>query len=644
MKDHFIRTACITPEVTVADPAANRAAIETALRACAEDGVKIAVLPELALTGYTCADLFLQSSLIEAAKAELFGLAAATADLDLLFFVGLPWQQTGTLYNVMAAVFGGDILCLIPKTYIPSYNEFYEMRHFTPGWREPRFVTTAGPDGEDYEILMGTDILLEAGNVEGCVIAGEICEDLWVAQSPGAAHALAGATIIVNASASPDEIAKDEFRRDMVSMQSARYNAAYLYACAGPDESTTDLVFAGHDIICEDGRVLAESELMTNGIITAEIDLEKLVNDRRRMNTFTSGQTDDHAEITFRFRDLPELELRRFVDPAPFVPRDEATRFQRCEHILAIQAQGLATRMKKIHSTCAVVGLSGGLDSTLALLVTVRAFEKLGLDPKDIIAITMPCFGTTDRTYTNACTMAKETGATLREIDIKAAVRQHFADIGHDETDRNVTYENSQARERTQILMDVANDLNGLVIGTGDLSELALGWATYNGDHMSMYGVNGSVPKTLVRHLVRTYADTTENRSLAAALYDVLDTPVSPELLPPEENGEIAQKTEDLVGPYELHDFFIFQVLRYGYRPAKVYRLAKIAFAGRYEDEVILKWLKNFYRRFFTQQFKRSCLPDGPKVGSVAVSPRGDLRMPSDASSALWLREVEELS
>ena len=402
-------------------------------------------------------------------------------------------------------------------------------------------------------------------------------------------------------------------------------------------------MFAGHDIICEDGRVLAESSLLTNGIITAEIDLEKLVNDRRRMNTFASGMTDDHAEISFRFRELSELELRRFVDPAPFVPDDEATRASRCEHILSIQAQGLATRMKKIHSTCAVVGLSGGLDSTLALLVTVRAFEKLGLDPKDIIAITMPCFGTTDRTYTNACTMAKETGATLREIDIKAAVRQHFADIGHDEADRNVTYENSQARERTQILMDVANDINGLVIGTGDLSELALGWATYNGDHMSMYGVNGSVPKTLVRHLVRTYADTTENRSLAEALYDVLDTPVSPELLPPEENGEIAQKTEDLVGTYELHDFFIFQLLRYGYRPAKVYRLAKAAFAGRYDQETILKWLKNFYRRFFTQQFKRSCLPDGPKVGSVAVSPRGDLRMPSDASSALWMREVEEL-
>ena len=491
------------------------------------------------------------------------------------------------------------------------------------------------------EVPVGTNLLFSCENVADLCVAAEICEDLWVPNPPSVHHALAGASVICNLSASDEMVGKGDYRRDLVAGQSARLVCAYLYATAGEGESTTDLVFGGQNLIAENGTVLAESATFENEINVATIDVQRLASERRRMSTFPAADAGEYREISFALTE-EETKLVRFFDADPFVPSSADQLSDRCEEILNIQALGLKKRLAHTHAKSAVVGISGGLDSTLALLVTARAFDMLGLSRKGIVAVTMPGFGTTDRTYNNAVAMIKSLGATFKEVSIAKVVMQHFADIDHDASIHDVTYENSQARERTQILMDIANQANGFVIGTGDLSELALGWATYNGDHMSMYAVNASVPKTLVRHLVRHYADTRADAVLAGVLYDVLDTPVSPELLPPED-GAISQKTEDLVGPYELHDFFLYQMLRMCFPPAKIYRIAKEAFAGRYSNETILKWLRTFYWRFFSQQFKRSCLPDGPKVGSVAVSPRGDLRMPSDACVSAWIKEVETL-
>ncbi len=641
MEQGFIRMAAATPKIRVADPVYNRERIAAVMGEAAARRAKVVVFPELCLTGYTCGDLFLQAPLLEAAKEQLMVLAHETRQMDLICFVGLPWEHNGKLYNVMAAVSRGRVLGLIPKTFIPNYSEFYEARYFQPGHRKPVDVWVRDMDGQEQTVPFGTDILFVCRQLPGLVIGGEVCEDVWMPDSPSIRHALAGATVIVNASASDETTGKDQYRRSLVEGQSAKLVCVYLYASAGEGESTTDLVFSGHNLIVENGTLLAQSARFVNETAYGDADLERIQSERRRMTCFEVSQDPEYRRIFFDLE--PEhLELERFIDPAPFVPDNQKDREKRCEEILALQSMGLKKRLEHTNCRSAVVGISGGLDSTLALLVTVRAFDMLEIPRQNILAITMPCFGTTDRTYGNACALVKRLGAALKEIRIQEAVTVHFKDIGQDQEKHDVTYENSQARERTQILMDVANQHNGMVVGTGDLSELALGWATYNGDHMSMYGVNASVPKTLVRHLVRYYSDTCQDQTLSEVLLDILDTPVSPELLPPE-NGVIAQKTEDLVGPYELHDFFLYHMMRFGYHPQKIYRMAEKAFHGVYDGKTIIKWLKVFYRRFFSQQFKRSCLPDGPKVGSVALSPRGDLRMPSDACSRLWLEELEEL-
>lgn len=636
MRQGFVKAAAVTPKIKVADTKYNAELILDMMKESARQGAKIVVFPELCLTGYTCQDLFLQERLLQGAKDALMKLVKESASLDAIFFVGLPFEILGKLYNVAAVFSHGEVLGLVPKSYLPNYNEFYEARHFVSGAELATEVVL--PDGSC--VPADRDLLFVCEQMPKLRIGVELCEDLWTPNPPSISHALAGASVLVNLSASNELTGKDSYRRELVSGQSARLLAAYIYASAGEGESTQDLVFSGHNIIAENGQILAESKRFGHGILYSEIDVERLCTQRRRMTTFvTEDQT--HTEILFSLK-IEETKLTRFIDPAPFVPTDRQNREKRCDEILMIQAMGLKKRLEHTGAN-AVVGISGGLDSTLALLVTVRAFDLCGRDHKGITAVTMPGFGTTDRTYDNAVKLIQSLGAEFVEVDICQSVNVHFSDIGQDPSVHDVTYENSQARERTQILMDIANKKNALVIGTGDLSELALGWATYNGDHMSMYAVNASVPKTLVRHLVRYYADTCEDKQLSDTLYDVLDTPVSPELLPPED-GKISQKTEDLVGPYELHDFFLYYMLRQGFSPAKIYRLAKIAFAGTYEDAFILKWLKTFCRRFFAQQFKRSCLPDGPKVGSVAVSPRGDLRMPSDACATLWMEELNTIS
>ena len=680
MQDGFIKVASITPRVRVADVAFNvescLAAIEEAAGNC---GAKVVVLPELCITGYTCEDLFWQDALLDAAERGLVSIAARTADVDALLLLGLPVRVASKLYNCAAVLFRGELLGLVPKRYVPMYNEFYEGRHFVPG---PKTVTSVD-FGLLGEVPFGTNQLFACDTIPELVVGAEICEDLWVPMPPSNAHAVAGATLICNLSASPALAGKSAYRRQLVAQQSARLICGYAYASAGEGESTTDLVFSGHDLVVENGRVLADSGVFGEGIAVSEIDVLSLAADRRRMSTFEVAPTpEDYKHLTTYFSlefdgegdasgagaagrshdgegsdgvEGVELAIRtpltRYVDPHPFVPAMDDARAARCEEILSIQAHGLASRLAHTGSDHAVIGISGGLDSTLALLVTVRAFDQLGYDRSGIVAVTMPGFGTTDRTYTNAIELVQSLGADLHEISIVDSVLQHFADIGHNQDVHDVVYENAQARERTQILMDVANQVGGMVIGTGDLSELALGWATYNGDQMSMYGVNASVPKTLVRYLVDYCADSYEEQGedeIAHVLRDVLDTPVSPELLPSAADGSIEQKTEDLVGPYELHDFFLFHVLRHGSGPLKVLRLAERAFGTGtdqevYDHETIVRWLKVFYRRFFSQQFKRSAMPDGPKVGSVSLSPRGDLRMPSDASSSLWLSELESL-
>lgn len=636
MKDGFITVATATPQVAVADCEANAQAILACINEMAAAHAKVMVLPELCITGYTCSDLFWQTKLLDEAEAALSVIAEGSRQVDALIAVGMPLRVAGKLLNVAAILCRGKVLGFVPKVNLPAYNEFYETRHFTSGSADMGTVQFGGE-----EIPVGTNLLFSCENVVDLCVAAEICEDLWVPNPPSVQHALAGASVICNLSASDEMVGKGSYRRDLVAGQSARLVCAYLYATAGEGESTTDLVFGGQNLVAENGTVLAESATFENEINVATIDVQRLASERRRMSTFPAAESKEYREISFALVE-EETKLARFFDADPFVPSNADQLSDRCEEILNIQALGLKKRLAHTHAKSAVVGISGGLDSTLALLVTARAFDMLGLPRKGIVAVTMPGFGTTDRTYNNAVAMIKSLGATFKEVPIAKAVMQHFADIDHDASIHDVTYENSQARERTQILMDIANQANGFVIGTGDLSELALGWATYNGDHMSMYAVNASVPKTLVRHLVRHYADTSADEVLAGVLYDVLDTPVSPELLPPED-GAISQKTEDLVGPYELHDFFLYQMLRMCFPPAKIYRVAKEAFAGRYSNETILKWLRTFYWRFFSQQFKRSCLPDGPKVGSVAVSPRGDLRMPSDACVSAWIKEVETL-
>ena len=636
MRQGFIKVAALTPKVTVADTKTNREEICHLMDEAEQKGAKILVFPELCITGYTCGDLFYQQVLLREAKKELLAIAKYTERKNYLAFVGLPLEYNGKLYNVAAAVAQGKVLGLVPKTHIPNYNEFYERRHFVSGMKHPVPVAL----DEDTIVPMGTKILFQCRQMPELKIGAEICEDVWAPNPPGVEHALAGATVLVNLSASDETTGKDMYRKSLVTGQSGRLICGYIYCSAGDGESTQDVVYSGHNLIAENGTLLAESRRFCNESIYTELDIARLNEERRRMSTFVTSD-ESYINIEFSLKE-EKTELTRFVDPAPFVPGNKADREKRCEEIFMIQAMGLKKRLDHTHAATAVVGISGGLDSTLALLVMVKAFDLIGKDHKDIVAVTMPGFGTTDRTYDNAVSLIHSLGATFREVSIVDSVRVHFKDIGQDEAVHDVTYENGQARERTQILMDIANKSGGMVIGTGDMSELALGWATYNGDHMSMYGVNASVPKTLVRHLVRYYADTCGDEALQRVLYDVLDTPVSPELLPPED-GKISQKTEDIVGPYELHDFFLYYILRFGCTPKKIYRLAKYAFDGIYDTETIQKWLKTFYRRFFSQQFKRSCLPDGPKVGTVAVSPRGDLRMPSDASARIWMDELEHL-
>ena len=636
MRDGFVKVAAVTPEIRVADCAFNADSICRSLEEALRRKAAVIVFPELCLTGYTCADLFWQDRLLREAKHELHRVIARTRGERALVFVGLPWEKNGKLYNVAAAISDGKLLGLVPKRYLPNYNEFYEARHFSAGNGEAQWVKFEGAP-----VPFGMNLLFCSDLPEGLCVAAEICEDLWAPNPPSTAHALAGANVIVNLSASDEVTGKSAYRETLIAGQSARLLCGYLYASAGEGESTQDLVFGGHNLIAENGHILAQSQRFSCGVTCSELDISRLRAERRRMTTFEPCGEERYEKIRFHL-DEEETQLTRSFDPAPFVPSGREDREKRCEEILQIQALGLKKRLQHTGAKSTVVGISGGLDSTLALLVMTRAHDLLGLSRSQMTAVTMPGFGTTDRTYRNACELTRRLGAELLEVDIRDAVNLHFRDIGHDPSVHDVTYENSQARERTQVLMDLANKKGGMVIGTGDMSELALGWATYNGDHMSMYGVNCSVPKTLVRHLVRYYADTCGDAAISQILYDVLDTPVSPELLPPE-NGQISQKTEDLVGPYELHDFFLYHLLRFGCAPSKIYRMAKLAFAGAYEDAVILKWLKKFYWRFFSQQFKRSCVPDGPKVGSVALSPRGDLRMPSDACVQIWMEELEAL-
>ena len=633
----FIKACAVSPALRVADCPYNAQKTIEAMQQAAEDGCQLTVFPELGLTGYTCGDLFLQQPLLDAAEAALREILKASEALQLVALVGLPVTVDAKLYNCAAVICQGALLGLVPKSHIPNYGEFYEKRHYCAAPAGVKEISFAG-----LKTLFGTKLLFRCETMQAFTLAVEICEDLWAPLPPSTAHALAGATVIANLSASDETVGKAEYRRALVSQQSARLLCAYLYADAGHGESTTDMVFSGHNLIAENGALLAESRPFSQALACTELDLGRLLAERRR-NTSFEPVTDGYETVSFHLP-LREIPLTRYISPTPFVPADGGARAERCELILQMQADGLAKRIEHAHAKTAVIGISGGLDSCLALLVAVHAMKKLDRSMDSILAVTMPCFGTTKRTRSNAEILCQELGVQFTEISIANTVRSHFADIGQSETNFDVTFENGQARVRTLELMDLANRTGGLVVGTGDLSELALGWATYNGDHMSMYGVNAGVPKTLVRHIVRYEADAANSDTLREVLLDILDTPVSPELLPAKENGEIAQQTESLVGPYKLHDFYLYYVLRFGFSPAKIYHLAKAALSDRYSDEVLLHWLRNFYRRFFQQQFKRSCLPDGPKVGSVTLSPRGDWRMPSDACVSVWQAELDTLT
>ena len=634
MFGNYVRVATAAPEIRVADTAFNASALVAAAKRAADEGVQILVLPELMLTGSTAADLFLFDSLEIAAEKAVAEVLCQTAEMPVVLVTSVPLQWRGRLYNAAVVMQNGRILGAVPKMILGNYGENYELRQFCPGDAAPVDIHWCGQD-----FPFGADILFDCGG--SCTFAVEVGSELTAPVPPSVGHALAGANLILNPAAESQTIGKTGYRRQLAEAHSARLACGYVYANAGLGESTQDLVFAGHCLIAENGNLLGESELFGDGWLVRDIDMDFLAHERRRNNAFRAAG-DAHRVVRVALAGAEKAKLERFIDPMPFMPDDAAERERRCEEILKIQAYGLAKRIKHTWSRTAVIGLSGGLDSTLALVVAVKAFDLLGRDRKDIIAITMPCFGTTSRTRSNAEKLAEGYGTTLKTVNIAAAVKQHFEDIGQPMDKLDVTFENAQARERTQVLMDIANQCNGMVIGTGDLSELALGWATYNGDHMSMYSVNGSIPKTLVRHVVRYAADHCGDAELSKVLYDILNTPVSPELLPPKD-GEISQKTESLVGPYELHDFFLYYAVRRAFTPKKIYRLAQYAFHGEYTDEVLLYWLKNFYRRFFIQQFKRSCLPDGPKVGNLSFSPRGDWRMPSDACFTLWMAELETL-
>ncbi len=623
MKDGFIKVAAATPRIKVGDVRYNADKVYDCVKTAAGQGAKIIVLPELCLTAYTCGDLFLQDRLIKNSIDAVFDIAARAAELDILIAAGTPLPIDGSLYNCAAVIKGGEVLGFVTKSSIPNYSEFYEARHFAALDRN----TTVNINGREYPA--GPKLMFCAQNIPDLKIGVEICEDLWVTAPPSSGHVLNGASVILNLSASDEVISKADYRRGIVSNQSAKGVCAYVYADAGDGESTTDMVFAGHNMIYENGTKLCESELFKNGIIYADIDINRIALDRRRMSTFRCLHDDEYKRIYFTLKQ-EETKLERRFDPRPFVPDDKSRLRERCELIFTMQAQGLRKRLEHIGAKSAAIGISGGLDSTLALLVTVRAFELLDLPKNGINAITMPCFGTTERTHNNAKKLIEGVGANFVEIPISEAVTVHMRDIGADINNHNTTYENAQARERTQVLMDYAGETGGIVVGTGDLSELALGWATYNGDHMSMYGVNASIPKTLVRYLVDYVAQSSEPE-LKATLLDILDTPVSPELLPPED-GTISQVTEDLVGPYELHDFFLYNFLRFGFEKSKIFRMARSAFDGRFSEFEISKWIDVFYKRFYANQFKRSCIPDGPKVGTVTLSPRGDWRMPSDST------------
>jgi len=638
MTDGFIKTAAGTIDVQVADVQTNTDTILARVRQADAAGVDLLTLPELCLTGYTCGDLFFSDCLLGAVEPALARILEQTAALSTVFTVGLPLRFGGKLYNCAAVVHAGRLLGVVPKTYLPNYGEFYEQRQFSS-------ASVLG--GNIYDLTLcgqsvpfGTDLLFACAELPDYTFGVELCEDLWVPCPPSTRLTAGGAAIIANLSASDEVIGKADYRRMLVSATSARLVCGYIYCSASPTESTQDMVFSRHHLIAENGTILAENEPFADAELTiTEIDVQRLMHERHRTTSYDT--VPGLRQIVFH-QPLRRTQLTRPIASNPFVPPYDDQLRARAEAILRIQSQGLKKRIEHTHAKTVVLGISGGLDSTLALLVCVRAFDLCGRSRKQIQCVTMPCFGTTKRTKSNAVKLCEELGVSVQEVNITAAVRQHFADIGHDESVHDVTYENCQARERTQVLMDIANQSGGLVIGTGDLSELALGWATYNGDHMSMYAVNCSVPKTLVRYIVQ-YEAASSAPALQAVLLDILDTPVSPELLPADENGQIAQKTEDLVGPYELHDFFLYHTLRFGTRPRKLFRMAKYAYAGKYDDETIRHWLKTFCRRFFQQQFKRSCIPDGPKVGSVTLSPRGDWRMPSDASSRLWLSEAEAL-
>ncbi|MGN0812829.1 MAG: NAD(+) synthase [Candidatus Coproplasma sp.] len=639
MRYGFVKVCAATPKIKVADVDYNVNNIISAIKESAEKGSQITVFPELCLSGYTCGDLFNQTTLLKAVEEGLFHIKKATEGIKTLVFVGAPLRYADRLYNCAVAICDGEIKGVVPKTFIPNYGEFYEKRHFFPGFEECELIELCGDP-----VFIGTNLLFTAQNNPDLVVGVEICEDLWAPQSPSIKATQAGAKIIVNLSCSDETVGKAEYRKNLVSVQSAKLLCGYIYCDAGDGESTTDMVFSGHNIISENGKILAESKLFDNGLTYGEIDVELLSSERRRMSStyFALEKAENSLWNSVWFEQAEGVgEIDREFVAMPFVPSDSGALSERAKLILNIQTKGLEKRLLHTGSKTAVIGVSGGLDSSLALLVTRRAFINLGLPLENIIAITMPGFGTTDRTKDNSLKLIELIGATGKIIPIADSVLQHFKDICHSPEKHDVTYENAQARMRTLILMDVANQTGGMVIGTGDLSELALGWATYNGDHMSMYGVNASVPKTLVKYLVRAEADAIGGE-LANTLYDVLATEISPELLPPDKNGNIAQKTEDLVGPYELHDFFLYNALRWGFEPEKIKFMAVKAFDGKYTEEVIVKWLKTFYRRFFAQQFKRSCLPDGVKVGSIALSPRGDWRMPSDAVASLWLKWANE--
>lgn len=636
MKHGFVKVAAAAPNIKVADVEYNTEQICNLIKLAEEKKVKVFVFPELCLTGYTCKDLFTQEILLQEAKKALFKVAEFTKEKDMLVFVGLPFDLEGKVYNVTAVLNRGAILGFVTKTFLSNTGESDEFRYFTPGPKQVESVSFAG-----LKVPFGPKLLFQSDTINNLIICAELGDEVFAPVSPSVDCIAQGAQIVVNSAASAGVVGMDDYRKVSLKGLTSRLTCGYVYANAGYGESTTDQIYDGQCLIVENGNILKESSRFQNELILSEIDINRIAAERMKNHLFTPAKEKNLLRILFHIEN-EKTHLTRQISKNPFVPDDKEERNKRCEEILMIQSLGLKKRLEHTKAKTAVVGISGGLDSTLALLVTAKAFELLGKDKKDILAITMPCFGTTDRTYQNACKMSICLGAQLREIRIADAVSVHFKDIHHDPNVLDVTYENSQARERTQVLMDVANEYNGMVIGTGDLSELALGWATFNGDHMSMYGVNASVPKTLIRHLVQYVADTTEDMELKNVLEDVLNTPVSPELLPPKD-GSIAQKTEDLVGPYELHDFFMYYLLRFGFAPSKVFRIAKVAFNGIYEDETILKWLKTFCGRFFSQQFKRSCLPDGPKVGTVGVSPRGALAMPSDACVSLWLKDLEQI-